>query len=63
MIKAHKLFLVPALTAFLWLLPLGFLLWFFIIIHWYNKNTKDIHAYFRGYEYEKEEYANIETLV
>ena len=63
MIKARRLFLVPAITAFLCILPLGFLLWFLIIVHWYWRNMEDVNAYFRGYENKEGEFAHPEELV
>jgi len=64
MIRARRLFLVPALTAFLCLIPVvGVFMWIFVILGWYMKNKEKIHAYFRGYTYEKEEYADGEKLV
>ena len=56
MISANKLFLVPAISAFLVLIPvIGVFVWFFIIICWYNKNNLEIHRFFKGQNYEQNE--------
>ncbi len=56
MINTNRLFLVPAISAFLVLIPvIGIFIWFFIIIHWYNKNDVEIHRFFRGQNYEQNE--------
>jgi len=65
MITANRLFRVPALSAFLMLIPIfGFFLWLFIVLWWYNNNQEDIHSYFRGQNYHKEEYTdtNLEDM-
>lgn len=56
MISANRLFLVPAISAFLVLIPvIGVFVWFFIIICWYNKNNLEIHRFFKGQNYEQNE--------
>ena len=52
MINANRLFLVPAISAFLVLIPIvGVLAWFFVIMYWYEKNSLDIHRFFAGKNY------------
>ncbi len=56
MIGVSRLFLVPAISAFVVLIPvIGVFVWFFIIIYWYNKNNFKIHRFFRGQNYEQNE--------
>ena len=56
MISANRLFLAPAISAFLVLIPvIGVFIWFFIIICWYNKNNLEIHRFFKGQNYEQNE--------
>ena len=56
MINANRLFLVPAISAFLVLIPvIGVFVWLFIIIYWYNKNNLKIHRFFQGQNYEQDE--------
>ena len=56
MISANRLFLVPAISAFLVLIPvIGVFVWFFIIICWYNKNNLEIHRFFKGQNYDQNE--------
>ena len=56
MISANRLFLVPAISVFLVLIPvIGVFVWFFIIICWYNKNDLEIHRFFKGQNYEQNE--------
>ena len=56
MISANRLFLVPAISAFLVLIPvIGVFVWFFIILYWYNKNNLEIHRFFKGQNYEQNE--------
>ena len=56
MISTNRLFLVPAISAFLVLIPvIGVFVWFFIIICWYNKNNLEIHRFFKGQNYEQNE--------
>ena len=56
MISANRLFLVPAISAFLVLIPvIGVFVWFFIIICWYNKNNLEIHRFFKGQNYDQDE--------
>jgi hypothetical protein len=44
-----RLFLVPALGAFILLIPIiGVFLYAVILYGWYNRNQKNIHAYFLG---------------
>ena len=53
MIKAGRLFLVPMLSMFLLFIPyVGVLLTMFVLYIWYSRNTKTIHSYFRGHNYE-----------
>jgi hypothetical protein len=56
MINTNKLFFVPAISAFLVLIPvIGVFIWLLIIIRWYNKNNLEIHRFFRGQNYEQNE--------
>lgn len=56
MINANKLFLVPAASAFLVLIPvIGVFAWILIIIFWYQKNNLEIHRFFKGINYEQDE--------
>ena len=56
MINANRLFLVPAISAFLVLIPIvGVFAWFFVIMYWYEKNSLDIHGFFAGKNYEQNE--------
>ena len=56
MINTNRLFLVPAISAFLVLIPvIGVFVWFFIIICWCNKNNLEIHRFFKGQNYEQNE--------
>ena len=56
MISINRLFFVPAISAFLVLIPvIGVFVWFFIIIHWYNKNNLEIHRFFKGQNFEQNE--------
>ncbi len=56
MISANRLFLVPAISAFLLLIPvIGVFAWLFIILYWYNKNNLEIHRFFKGQNYEQNE--------
>ncbi len=56
MISANRLFLVPAISAFLVLIPvIGVFAWLFIILYWYNKNNLEIHRFFKGQNYEQNE--------
>tara|TARA_R110002033_G_scaffold100377_1_gene148752 strand:- start:242 stop:442 length:201 start_codon:yes stop_codon:yes gene_type:complete len=56
MIKARKLFLVPSLSMFLILIPfIGIFLTALVCYIWYDRNTAQIHSYFRGVNYEQNE--------
>ena len=55
LIKARRLFLVPALSMFLLMLPFGFTLVIIILGIWYSRNSDDIKSYFRGYEFRMNE--------
>lgn len=56
MINVNRLFLVPAVTAFLVLIPvIGVFAWLFVILHWYDKNHLDIHRFFQGQNYNQNE--------
>ena len=56
MIKVSRLFLVPAISAFLVLIPvIGIFAWLFIVLYWYNKNNLEIHRFFKGQNYEQDE--------
>lgn len=56
MIKTNRLFFVPAVSAFLVLIPvIGVFIWLLIIIRWYNKNNLEIHRFFRGQNYDQNE--------
>ena len=56
MINTNKLFFVPAISAFLVLIPvIGVFIWLLIIIRWYNKNNLEIHRFFRGQNYDQNE--------
>ncbi len=53
MIRARRLFLLPVLSSFLIFIPyVGILFMLIVWFVWYNRNRKDIHAYFRGNNYE-----------
>ncbi|MEO9307559.1 MAG: hypothetical protein ABI342_04505 [Nitrososphaera sp.] len=50
-----RLFLVPALGAFILLVPIiGVFLYAVILYGWYNRNQKNIHAYFLGHDQSTE---------
>jgi hypothetical protein len=56
MINANRLFLVPAISAFLVLIPvIGIFAWLFIVLYWYDKNKLEIHRFFQGQNYEQNE--------
>jgi len=56
MISANRLFFVPAISAFLVLIPvIGVFVWFLIILYWYNKNYLEINRFFQGKNYEQNE--------
>lgn len=56
MINTNRLFLVPASSAVVVLIPIvGVFVWFLIIIHWYEKNHLEIHKFFQGRNYEQHE--------
>ncbi len=56
MINANRLFLVPAISAVLVLVPvIGVFVWLFIILWWYDKNKLKIHRFFKGQNYEQDE--------
>ena len=62
MISTSRLFFVPAISAFLVLIPvIGIFAWLFIVLYWYNKNNLEIHRFFRGQNYEQNE-ASEDTL-
>lgn len=52
MIKARRLFFIPAISAFLCLIPIvGLFIWLLVIAHWYTRNQVNIHQYFKGQNY------------
>ncbi len=54
--NANRLFLVPAISAFLVLVPvIGVFVWLFIILCWYDKNKLEIHQFFQGQNYKQNE--------
>ena len=56
MINTTRLFFVPAISAFLVLIPvIGVFAWLLVIIYWYNKNNLEIHRFFKGQNYEQNE--------
>ena len=56
MINTNRLFLVPAISAFLVLIPvIGVFVWLFVILYWYDKNHLEIHRFFAGKNYEQNE--------
>lgn len=56
MINSNRLFFVPAISAFLVLIPIiGVFAWLLVIIYWYNKNQQEIHRFFKGQNYEQNE--------
>lgn len=56
MINANRLFFVPAISAFLVLIPvIGVFVWLFVVLHWYEKNSLEIHRFFQGKNYEQNE--------
>ncbi len=61
MIKARRLFLLPALSMFLLLIPfIGLPITIIICLYWYIRNQETIHLYFRGINYLKNEFDNEE---
>ena len=56
MINTNRLFFVPAIGAFLVLIPvIGIFAWLFIVLYWYNTNNLEIHRFFKGQNYEQDE--------
>lgn len=56
MINPNRLFFVPAISAFLVLVPvIGIFAWLLVILYWYDKNQLEIHRFFKGQNYEKNE--------
>ena len=56
MINTNRLFLVPATSAFLVLVPIiGVFVWLFIISCWYKRNKLEIHKFFQGQNYKQNE--------
>ena len=55
MIKARRLFLVPALSAFLIIIPFGIFLYIIICCIWACRNQEELFRYFRGINYNKNE--------
>lgn len=56
MIKSRKLFFIPAISAFLCIIPIiGIFLWLFILSIWYSRNQDMIHRYFKGKNYDLNE--------
>lgn len=60
MIRARRLFLLPALSMFLILIPFGFIFTLLICFWWYINNQEEIHLYFKGINYLKNEFDNEE---
>lgn len=62
MIRARRLFLLPA-VSFILLFPLmfvfgaGIVIWLIILSGWYGRNHSDIELYFRGIKYRPGEYS------
>ena len=65
MINPNRLFLVPALSSILILIPVaGLLLWLSICLIWYSHNKNDVNAYIQGRNYRQNETSkeNLEEL-
>ena len=59
MIRAGRLFLAPAMSVFLLLIPVvGAPLMLIAIGVWYIRNQKKIHLFFSGRLYQQEEYSD-----
>ena len=56
MISAGKLFLIPALSMFWLIIPMGFFITIIICLWWYIKYQSDIHLYFRGINHRQNEF-------
>lgn len=64
MIRARDLFKVPALSAFVLLIPyLGLVIYALIVICWANDRWPDIVAYFRGYDHRQDEISDVEKFL
>lgn len=58
MIRARRLFLVPALSCALLLIPAaGIPLFLLAVGIWYLRNQEGIHAYFLGKSHRMDEYS------
>jgi len=61
MIRARRLFLIPAISLILLFVPAaGIPLYLLVLGIWYIRNQEDIHAYFVGKSYRKDEYSEEE---
>lgn len=66
MVSTLRLFLVPAISAVILLIPIiGIFLYVLIVYRWYTRNQDDANAFFRGHSYRKKEYSKdiLEKLV
>lgn len=58
MITAWNLFKLPALGAFLLIIPIvGWIMYLMLVWYWYDNRKEEIHAFFRGYEHKQNEYS------
>ena len=56
MIRATRLFLVPAVSAVLLLIPIiGWMAYAGIVYVWYCKNSETLKEYFQGRQFKKKE--------
>lgn len=56
MIRARRLFLVPALSMFFLMIPfIGIVLTMLTLFMWYFRNESEIKLYFKGYKYRLNE--------
>lgn len=65
MIRARRLFLVPAISAFFFFTffsIFGLLPWLGVVGLWYFFNQDQIEAYFKAKQHTKKEYADRESL-
>jgi len=56
MIRARRLFLVPALSMFFLMIPIiGIVITMLTLWMWYFRNESEIKLYFKGYKYRLNE--------
>lgn len=59
MITTNRLFLVPAISSILILVPIiGIGLWLLIVFVWYIQNQGDVYLYLKGQNYRQNEASN-----